>query len=73
MAHEREHVVNEQAKAERDDRRVINQTVSLTMSTCSECGRMYVSGGTTRTTTASKNENDSADTAAAENTENKAV
>ena len=55
MSHEREHVSNEQAKAEKDDRRVISQTVTLSMSTCPECGRMYVSGGVTRTLTAKDN------------------
>jgi len=53
MAHEREHVTNEQAKAEKEDRRVVSQTVSLSTSICPECGRVYVSGGVTRTITAS--------------------
>jgi ribosomal protein L32 len=53
MAHEREHVANEQTKAERQERRVISQTVSLSTSICPECGRVYVSGGVTRTVTAS--------------------
>jgi ribosomal protein L32 len=53
MAHEREHVANEQAKAEREERRVVSQTVSLSTSICPECGRVYVSGGVTRTVTAS--------------------
>jgi hypothetical protein len=53
MSHEREHVANEQAKAEREERRVIIQTVSLSTSICPECGRVYVSGGVTRTVTAS--------------------
>jgi len=52
MAHEREHVVNEQARADRDGSRVISQTVSIQMSTCPECKRVYASGGTTRTVTA---------------------
>lgn len=52
MAHEREHVTNEQARAERDNRRVVSQTVSLSTSICPECGKVYVSGGTTRTVTA---------------------
>jgi hypothetical protein len=56
MSHEREHVANEQAKADREGRKVISQTVSLQVSTCPECGRMYVSGGVTRTVTAEKNE-----------------
>ncbi|MDR0442667.1 MAG: hypothetical protein LBH44_04580 [Treponema sp.] len=54
MAHEREHVTNEQARAQREDRRVISQSVSLTTSMCPECGKMYVSGGVTRTVTAGK-------------------
>jgi len=53
MAHEREHVANEQARAEREERRVVSQTVSLSTSICPECGRIYVSGGVTRTVTAS--------------------
>jgi len=53
MSHEREHVSNEQAKAERENRRVISQTVALSTSICPECGRVYVSGGVTRTVTAS--------------------
>jgi hypothetical protein len=58
MAHEREHIANEQAKAERDDRRVVSQTVSLSTSQCSECGKVYVSGGVARTVTASNNKNE---------------
>ena len=52
MAHESEHVSHEQAKAERDGRRVISQNVTLETSICPECGRVYVSGGVTRTVTA---------------------
>jgi len=55
MSHEREHVSNEQEKARRDDRKVISQTVTLTTSICPECGRMYISGGVTRTLTAKNN------------------
>jgi len=51
MAHEREHVFREQAKAEREDRKVVSQTVSVSTSICEECGRIYVSGGVTRTVT----------------------
>jgi hypothetical protein len=53
MAHEREHVNNEQEKAEREDRRVISQYVSLSTAICPECGKLYISGGVTRTVTAS--------------------
>jgi len=51
-AHEREHVTNERAKAEREDRRIVSQTVSLSTAVCPECGKVYVSGGVTRTVTA---------------------
>ena len=51
--HEMEHVVRERASAEREDRRVVSQSVSMHTAICPECGRVYVSGGTTRTTTAS--------------------
>lgn len=50
--HEMEHVVREQAKAEREDRRVVSQNVSIHTDICPECGKVYVSGGTTRTVTA---------------------
>ena len=53
MSHEREHVNNEQEKAEREDRRVISQYVSLSTAICPECGKLYISGGVTRTVTAS--------------------
>ena len=51
--HEREHVFREQAKAQRENRRVISQSVALHTSVCPECGKAYISGGTTTTTTAS--------------------
>ena len=50
--HEMEHVVREQAKAQREDRKVVSQSVTLHTAICPECGKTYVSGGTTRTTTA---------------------
>jgi len=53
-SHENEHVRNEQAKAARDDREIVQQSVTLHYDTCEECGRQYVSGGTTRTTSVSK-------------------
>lgn len=49
--HEMEHVVREQAKAEREGSRVISQSVTVHTAICPECGTAYVSGGTTRTTT----------------------
>lgn len=52
-SHEMEHVTREQAKAQREDRRVVSQSVTYHTAICPECGKAYVSGGTTRTTTAS--------------------
>jgi hypothetical protein len=52
VSHESEHVLREQVKAAREDRKVISQTVTFKTSVCPECGRIYVSGGVTRTTTA---------------------
>ena len=49
--HEMEHVVREQAKAQREDRRVVQQSVTLHTDICPECGDVFISGGTTRTTT----------------------
>jgi hypothetical protein len=50
-AHEREHVRNNQAEADREDRKVVSQNVTIHTSICPECGTVYVSGGTTRTVT----------------------
>jgi len=50
--HEYEHVTRERAKAEREDRRVVNQSVVYHTAICPECGRVYTSGGETRTVTA---------------------
>lgn len=52
MAHEQEHVSRNQARAAREDRVVLSQSVTLHTGICSECHRSYISGGTTRTTTA---------------------
>ena len=49
--HENEHVVREQAKAQREDRKVVSQSVTYHTAICPECGKVYVSGGTTRTVT----------------------
>ena len=49
--HENEHVVREQAKARREDRKVVSQSVTYHTGICPECGTAYVSGGTTRTVT----------------------
>ena len=48
-SHEREHVFNERAKADREGRQITSQTVSVQYATCPECNIMYAAGGTTRT------------------------
>ena len=53
--HENEHVVREQAKARQEDRKVVSQSVTYHTSICPECGKVYVSGGTTRTVTKADN------------------
>jgi hypothetical protein len=55
-SHEREHVSHEKARAEREGREIVNQTVTLKTGICPECHRMYVSGGVTRTTSVEKSE-----------------
>lgn len=54
-SHENEHVVRNQAKAEREDRKVVSQSVTLHTDICPECGTPYISGGTTRTVTKADN------------------
>lgn len=53
--HEMEHVVREQAKAKREGRKVVSQSVTYHTGICPECGKVYTSGGTTRTVTAADN------------------
>ena len=55
-AHESEHVAREQSKASRQNRQVISQSVILHSAICPECGRVYISGGTTTTVTKAKDQ-----------------
>lgn len=48
-AHEGEHVSNAYSKAAENDGQVVNCSVSIHTAICPECGRSYVSGGTTNT------------------------
>lgn len=48
-AHEQEHVSNAYKKAEQEDAEVVRASVAIHTSVCPECGRTYVSGGTTTT------------------------
>ncbi|MBQ8518146.1 MAG: hypothetical protein IJ455_00900 [Agathobacter sp.] len=47
--HEQEHVANAYEKAKQDNGKVISASVQIHTSICPECGKTYVSGGTTRT------------------------
>lgn len=48
-AHEGEHVSNAYNKASQGNGTVVNASVALHTGVCPECGRTYVSGGTTTT------------------------
>jgi hypothetical protein len=50
-AHEQEHVAHEQVNARSQGRRVVSQQVAIHYAICPDCGRSYVSGGTTTTVT----------------------
>lgn len=52
--HEQEHVVRERAKAEREGREVVSQSVVIKTAICPECGESYVAGGETTTVTRAK-------------------
>lgn len=56
-SHEMEHVFRERGKAQREGREVVSQSVVIHTGICPECGRVYVSGGTTTTTTRKADEN----------------
>ena len=55
--HEMEHVYREQAKADREGRKVVSQSVTMHTEICPECGKSFVSGGTTRTVTKAETDN----------------
>lgn len=48
-AHENEHVSNAYKKAAQNNGKVLQASVAIHTSVCPECGRTYVSGGTTTT------------------------
>lgn len=48
-AHEGEHVANAYNKAATNNGKVLQASVSIHTAICPECGRTYVSGGTTKT------------------------
>ena len=55
-AHEGEHVSNAYTKAKEDGGKVLQASVSIRTAICPECGRTYVSGGTTHTKISYPNE-----------------
>ena len=55
-AHEQEHVANAYEKAKQKDGKVLQASVKIETSVCPECGRVFVSGGTTTTKIAYPNE-----------------
>ncbi len=55
-SHEQEHVSNAYEKAAEKDGKVVACNVSIHTSVCPECGRTYVSGGTTATQIKYRNE-----------------
>ncbi len=52
--HEQEHVTRNQAKADREGREIVYQSVVIKHAICPECGKSYVSGGETTTVTRNK-------------------
>ena len=48
-AHEQEHVNNAYTKAAQNNGRVLSANVAIHTAICPECGRSYISGGTTTT------------------------
>lgn len=53
-AHEQEHVSHEQVSADENGKKVVSQNVAIHYGVCPECGRPFVSGGTTTTVTSEK-------------------
>lgn len=56
-SHEQEHVTRNQAKARREGNEIVAQSVAIHTGICPECGKVYVSGGTTTTITKSGKNN----------------
>ncbi len=56
--HEYEHVNRNQAKAAREGKEVVYQSVRIKTAICPECGESYVAGGETTTVTKTKPENE---------------
>lgn len=48
-SHEYEHVSHARTQALQEDKEIVSQSVTYHTAVCPECGRNYISGGTTRT------------------------
>jgi len=59
-AHEQEHVNHEQVSAKEQGAKVVAQNVVIHYGICPECGRPFVSGGTTTTVTSAKESSETA-------------
>ena len=57
-SHEQEHVSRNRAKADREGNKIVAQSVTIHTGICPECGRVYISGGTTRTITKGGDDSD---------------
>ncbi len=55
--HENEHVMRNQAKAAREGKEIVYQSVRIKKAICPECGRSYVAGGVTETVTRTRPKN----------------
>ena len=49
MGHEKEHVANAVAESSKPSKELVSASVSLKTDICPECGKSYISGGTTTT------------------------
>ena len=49
MGHEREHMANAIAEGSKENKQLVSASITLHTAVCPECGRVYVSGGTTHT------------------------
>lgn len=56
--HEQEHVSRNRAKADREGKEIVYQSVVIKHAICPECGKSYVAGGETTTVTRTKPESE---------------
>ncbi len=71
--HEQEHVSRNRAKAEREGKEIVYQSVVIKHAICPECGKNYVAGGETTTVTRTKPENENEPLTGKSSPENGAV